>query len=289
VPRFDLSGFLLCGSTCVSLTYGLELLDRAPTPWAAMTACLGAGLVLGAVALRHLRSAEQPLIPLAALRIPTYAMTLRGGSLFRVSVTIVPFLLPTMFQLGLGLNPFASGLLILPLFAGSLGMKVVTTRLLRRYGFRRVLLVNGTLTTLTIVGCAALTPSTPYTVIAIVLFASGLTRSLQFSALNSLAFADVPPEQTGATNTLANVVQQLTLGFGIAAAAAAVHLAALLHRDAATGPTLTDFRTAIVAAAIMAALSTLDALALRPDGGSLVSGHRPSGSEHKNDFANSKA
>jgi hypothetical protein len=119
-----------------------------------------------------------------------------------------------------------------------------------------VLPVNGTLTALTIVGCAALTPSTPYRVIAIVPFASGLTRSLQFSALNSLAFADVPSEQTGAANTLANVVQQLTLGFGIAAAAAAVHLAALLHRDAAMGPTLMDFRTAIVAAAIMAAVST---------------------------------
>jgi MFS family permease len=168
-------------------------------------------------------------------------------------------------------------------------MKIVTTRLLRRYGFRRVLLVNGTLTALTIVGCAALTPSTPYTVIAIILFASGLTRSLQFSALNSLAFADVPPEQTSAANTLANVVQQLTLGFGVAAAAAAVHLAALLHHGAAMGPTLTDFRTAIMAAAIMAAVSTLDALALSPDAGSLVSGHRPSRSERENDLANSKA
>ena len=245
-----------------------------------MMACIGAGLLLGALALRHLRNAEQPLIALAALRIPTYAMTLRGGSLFRVSVTMAPFLPPTMFQLGFGLIRFASGLLILPLFAGSLGMKIVTTRLLRRYGFRRVLLVNGTLTTLTIVGCAALTPSTPYTVIAIVLFASGLTRPLQFGALNSLAFADVPPEQMGAANTLANVVQQLTLGFGIAAEPA-VHLAALLHRELPISPTLRDFRTAIVAAAIMAAVSTLDALALSPDAGSLVSGHRPLGSEQK--------
>src|SRR3984957_12604230 len=134
----------------------------------------------------------------------------------------------------------------LPQMARSFGAS-----LLRRYGFRRVLLVNGTLTSL---ACADAID--PYTVIAIVLFASGLTRSLQFSALNSLAFADVPSEQTGAANTLANVVQQLTLGFGIAAAAAAVHLAALLHRDAAMGPTLMDFRTAIVAAAIMAAVST---------------------------------
>jgi EmrB/QacA subfamily drug resistance transporter len=289
VPSFDLPGFLLCGAACIFLTYGLELLGQAPTPWAAMTVFIGAGLLLGALALRHLRAAEQPLIPLAALRIPTYAMTLRGGSLFRVSVTMAPFLLPTMFQLGFGLNPFVSGLLIIPLFAGSLGMKIVATRTLRRYGFRRVLLVNGALTTLAILGCAALTPSTPYAVIAIVLFASGLTRSLQFSALNSLAFADVPPEHMSATNTLANVVQQLTLGLGIAAAAAAVHLATLLHREAAVGPTLTDFRTAIAAAAVMTAVSTLDALSLSQDAGSLVSGHRPLGSADENDLANSKA
>jgi fucose permease len=240
----------------------------------AITAFLAAGLFLGAVALRHLRRTEQPLIPLAVLRIPTYLITLRAGSLFRMSVTMVPFLLPTMFQLGFGLNPFAAGLLVLPLFAGSLGMKIATTRMLRRYGFRRVLLVNGALTTLTILACAALTPSTPTAAIVIILFASGLTRSLQFTALNALAFADVPPEQTGATNTLASVVQQLTLGLGITTAAACVHLAALLNHETAITPTLTDFRAAIIAAAIMAAISTLDALALSRDAGALVSGHR---------------
>jgi EmrB/QacA subfamily drug resistance transporter len=281
VPSFDLLGFLLCGGACIFLTYGLELLSQAVTPWAPMTVFTGTGLLLGALALRHLRRAEQPLMPLVVLRIPTYAMTLRGGSLFRVSVTMVPFLLPTMFQLEFGLDPFASGLLIIPLFAGSFGMKIVTTRMLRRYGFRRVLLANGALTTLAILGCAALTPSTPYAVIAVVLFASGLTRSLQFSALNSLAFADVPPEHMSTTNTLANVVQQLTLGLGITAAAATVHLAALLHREAAMGPTLTDFRTAIVAAAIVMAVSTLDALTLSQDAGSLVSGHRPLASKHE--------
>jgi hypothetical protein len=93
-------------------------------------------------------------------------------------------------------------------------------------------------------------------VIVIVLFVSGLTRSLQFSAFNSLAFADVPPEQTSAANTLVNVVQQLTLGLGITAAAAAVHHPTLLHRGAGGGQALTDFRAAIVAAAIMTAIST---------------------------------
>jgi len=259
VPSFDLPGFLLCGGACISLAYGFELLGQSVMPWAEITAFIGAGLLLGTLALRHLRRAEQPLISLVALRIPTYAMTLRGGSLFRVSVTMVPFLLLLMFQLGFGLGPFVSGLLIIPLFAGSLATKIVTTRMLCRYGFRRILLANG------------------------------LTRSLQFSALNSLAFADVPPEHMSTTNTLANVLQQLTLGLGITAAAAAVHLAALLHREAVGGPTLTDFRIAIVAAAIVTAVSTLDALALSQDAGSLVSGHRPLASKHGNALANSKA
>jgi hypothetical protein len=127
-----------------------------------------------------------------------------------------------VFQLGFGLNPFASGLLILPLFAGSVGMKIVTTRLLRRYGFRGVLLVDGTLTTLTLVGCAALTPSTPQ-------HADGdrpiRERADALLAVQRPQFAHVrrrAPEQMSAANTLANVVQQLTLGFGVAAAGAAV-------------------------------------------------------------------
>jgi MFS family permease len=288
VPHFDLSGFLLCGSASVSLIYGLELLGRAPTLWAAMTAFIGAGLLLGTLALvtsaapnsadRSRCTAHSHLCDDLAGRIIVSRIRHHGAVSAADDV-------PARVRA----ESIRLRLANVPLFAGSLGMKIVTTRLLRRYGFRRVLLVNGTLTALTIVGCAALTPSTPYTVIAIVLFASGLTRSLQFSALNSLAFADVPPEQMSAANTLANVVQQLTLGFGVAAAAAALHLAALLHRDVAMDPTLTDFRTAIVAAAIMAAVSTLDALTLSPDAGSLVSGHRPLRSERENDLANSKA
>jgi hypothetical protein len=125
------------------------LLDRAPTPGGVDDGVSWRGLLLGALALRHFRSAGQPLIALGALRFPTYGMTLRSGSLFGVSVTMTAFLLPTMVQLAFGLNPFASG--PLRLFAGSLGMKIVTTRLLRRYGYRRVPLVDGPLTAVTIV------------------------------------------------------------------------------------------------------------------------------------------
>jgi EmrB/QacA subfamily drug resistance transporter len=270
--RFDLVGFLLCGGACIALTYGLELLGHAPTPWLAMTVFVGAGLALGALAIRHLRCAKAPLIDLRALGIRSFAVTLGGGSLFRMSVTAVPFLLPLMFQLGFGLDAFVSGLLVLALFGGSLGMKVVTTRALRRFGFRQVLLVNGAVTTLTILGCAALTPATPYAVMGVVLFAGGLARSLQFSAFNSLGFADMPETQMNAANGVASVAQQLSLAGGITMGVIALRLAGLLHHDITMGPTTADFHVAFILIALLTAISTLDALTLPQDAGAAVSG-----------------
>ena len=270
--RFDLVGFVLCGGACIALTYGLELIGRAPTPWLPMTVFVGAGLALGALAIRHLRCANAPLIDLRALGIRSFAVTLGGGSLFRMSVTAVPFLLPLMFQLGFGLDAFVSGLLVLAIFGGSLGMKVVSTRALRRFGFRQVLLVNGALTTLTILGCAALTPATPYAAMGVVLFAAGLARSLQFSAFNSLGFADVPEAQMNAANGVASVAQQLSLGGGITIGVIALRLAGVLHHDIAIGPTTADFHVAFVLVALLTAISTLDALTLPQDAGAVVSG-----------------
>jgi hypothetical protein len=177
-----------------------------------------------------------------------------------------------MFQLGFGLDAFVSGLLMLAVFGGSLGMKVVSTRALCCFGFRQVLLVNGAVTTLTILSCAALAPTTPYAVVGVVLFAGGLARSLQFSAFNSLGFADVPEAQMNAANGVASVAQQLSLGGGITMGVIALRLAGLLHQDISLGPTTADFHVAFVLVALLTAISTLDALTLPQDAGAVVSG-----------------
>jgi hypothetical protein len=237
-----------------------------------MTVFVGAGLALGALAIRRLHCAKAPLIDLRALGIRSFAVTLGGGSLFRMSVTAVPLLLPLMFQLGFGLDAFVSGLLMLAVFGGSLGMKVVSTRALCCFGFRQVLLVNGAVTTLTILSCAALAPTTPYAVVGVVLFAGGLARSLQFSAFNSLGFADVPEAQMNAANGVASVAQQLSLGGGITMGVIALRLAGLLHQDISLGPTTADFHVAFVLVALLTAISTLDTLTLPQDAGAVVSG-----------------
>src|SRR6202790_5447719 len=160
VRPFDWLGFALCGTACVTFMYGLELIGRQNTPWVTTSLFLACGIVLGALAIRHFRRSPAPVINLISLKMKTFAITVWGGSLFRIAISVSPFLLPLMFQVGFGLNAFQSGLLMLGLFAGNLGMKTVTTPVLRRFGFRSVLIVNGILTALVMLACAAIFPQT---------------------------------------------------------------------------------------------------------------------------------
>ncbi len=271
---FDLVGFLLVGLACLGLTVGL---DRVTAPGARpleVAALLLAGLAVGLLAVRHLRRAEHPLVRFDALRIPTYAVTIWGASSFRLAIGATPFLLPLLFQVGFGLSATASGLLVLWVFAGNLAMKPATTAVLRRLGFRTTLLANGLLVALTLFAVALLSPASPHFVVAAVLFAGGLFRSMQFTALNTLGFADVPPESMSAANVLANTVGGLTFGAGAAAGAIALHLGSWLHGTSGN-PTLADFRIAFAAVGALALLSLVDAFRLPPDAGREVSGHRP--------------
>jgi MFS family permease len=175
-PRpFDLAGFLLVGGTLWSLTWAAELLTRPDGGAARAAPFFAAGVVLGVLAIWHLRHARAPLFDLDALRTTTFAVTILGGSLARMAIGAVPFLLPLMFQVGFGLDAFHSGLLVLAVFAGNLVMKIRTTQVLRAFGFRRVLLVNGQLAS--ILACALLSPGTRLPVISPVLFSGGMSRA----------------------------------------------------------------------------------------------------------------
>jgi EmrB/QacA subfamily drug resistance transporter len=271
---FDLLGFLLSSTACVTFVYGLELIGRQNTPWPATFAFLGCGGIVGALAILHFRRAPAPLIDLASLKIKTFAVTIWGGSLFRVAISVSPFLLPLMFQVGFGLNAFQAGLLMLGLFAGNLGMKTVTTPVLRRFGFRSVLLVNGVLVALAILACATLTPHTPRTVILAVLFVNGLCRSMQFTCLSTIAFADVPKPQLSSATSFSSMVTQMSMGMGVAVGAIALRIGALLNKHSGDAPTVSDFHLAFVLVSILTALAVIDCFSLDPDSGAEVSGHR---------------
>jgi EmrB/QacA subfamily drug resistance transporter len=242
-PRpFDWPGFLLSGSALLLLTWGAEVVGGQHPDWREAGACLVAGALLLAALGWHLKRAAHPLIDLSSLAIPTFSITIIGGSLFRMAIGAVPFLLPLMFQLGFGLDAFHSGLLVIAVFAGNLMMKPATTPLIRRFGFRPVILVNGLANVTTLAACALLTPATPVWVIAAVLFAGGLTRSMQFSALNTIAFADVPQKRMAAANTLFSTAFQVAWR-GVLAGCGSVTGARSSSASATGRPSITGWRS----------------------------------------------
>ncbi|MEX3934713.1 MFS transporter [Paraburkholderia phymatum] len=271
---FDSAGFVLCGTSGTAVMYAMELLGRSDGPWREALTFLAGGLAAGAAALLHLRRSPHPVVDLSAFRVKTFAVAMGGGSLFRVSISAVPFLLPLMFQLGFGMNAFQSGLLTLVVFAGNLSMKLVTTPVMRRFGFRQVLLVNGALAALSIAAMSLLTASTPLVLTGIVLFASGLSRSLQFTAVNTLSFADVPKPQMSGASTLSSTLTQMTMGMGVALGAIAMRLAAWLHGHDTRSVTAADFSVAFLLVAVVGLFAILDVFGLERDAGAHVSGHR---------------
>ncbi len=268
---FDAAGFVLGGVSLALLMEGFELASGAGPAWAA-PALLAAGLALGALAVRHARRTRHPLLDLSVLRVPTFAAVVAGGSVFRVTISTIPFLLPLLFQVGFGLDAFHAGLLMLATFLGNIGMKPATGWVMRRWGFRSTAIGTGLLASASLAACALLYPGTPVGVTAAVLFVGGLARSMQFTVLNTLGFADVPPARMSGASTLGSVAQQMALGMGVALGAAVLHLVALRHGGP---PDLPDFHVAFILVALLMLTGLPSFLRLPHAAGAEVSGHRP--------------
>jgi MFS family permease len=263
--RFDWTGFVLCGTSSFTLLYSLEALTTAIDARGVVVLLLGIALLL--LAIRHLKQSPHPLIDLAPARIATMRVALRGGSFYRTAISSAPFLLPLFFQLGLGYDAFHAGLLVLALFAGNLGMKSMATAVLNRFGHRSVLIWNGWLCAVSIAVCAALTPEWPIVLTVIVLIAGGMTRSMQFTTLNTLAYSDIPKSQMSDANSLFNSATQLSNALAITLSALCVRAGQSLTEWAKL-PGGTEYRLAFVMMAMFAVIGLLDARRLRQDAAS---------------------
>ncbi|MFZ5047032.1 MFS transporter [Klebsiella pneumoniae] len=269
---FDLSGFITTSVAMVSLVTAMERLgDRQPQIWPTLAlAALGFGCLL--YSIRHFRRAAAPMVRLDALQVPTFRVTMYGGSLFRASISAVPFLLPLLFQVGFGMDPFHSGLLVLAVFVGNLTIKPATTPLIRWLGFRRLLLINGALNVCSLLACALLTPQTPVWAIMLILYLGGVFRSIQFTGVSTLAFADFPAAQMSDANTLFSTASQLAVGLGITLGAIGIRLGEQvgdwLHLTELPG---ISFRLSFVFIALICLVGMIDSLHLAKTAGSSVS------------------
>ncbi|MER9619180.1 DHA2 family efflux MFS transporter permease subunit [Mesorhizobium sp. M0207] len=268
----DWPGFLLTSVGLAAMLYGLERIAHPQKGVLPTVALLGTGILVGWLAVRHLQRANHPLLDLTAFKVQTFAIsTLSAGTIFRIAINATPFLLPLLFQVGFGLSPVDAGMMILAYFLGNLGMKAVTTPTLRRFGFRSVLIVNGVIASLSIMACAALSPQTPQALVVVLMLIAGLSRSMQFTALNTLAFADVASQQRSSAATLSSMLQQIAMLFGVAVAAALLNLSQIARGAAALD--LVDFRLAFVAIGAIGLVASCRFLALPKAAGAEVSGH----------------
>lgn len=266
VPPLDVKGFLLSGFGLSILMLGLSTIGRhlIPTPLALGLVAIGAALIVAY--LRHAKGIAHPLLRLDLFRIPTFRAGVGGGTLFRIGVGATPFLLPLMLQLGFGMTPLESGALTFISAAGAMFMKTLSLRILQRWGFRRVLMTNAVVAAATIGAYGLFTDQTSHLVILGTLLFGGCFRSLQFTSLNAISYADVPGNRMSQATSLASVAQQVSLTLGITIGAAVLQTSSWLHgRDHVTN---VDFPWAFLVVGLIAVSSTISIARLSRDAGS---------------------
>ena len=219
----DGAGFGMVSLGLAGTMFGFENVGRGILSNDSVTALIALGLALLAAYGWHARRVDAPIIDVALLRIRTFRASVLGGFLFRIAIGGLPFLTPLMLQLGFGLSPFASGMITFSGAAGAMFMKITAPAILRALGFRRVLLLNTVVCAVSIACYGFFRPSTPYALIVGVLLVGGFFRSLQFTSLNTLAYADVEQPRMSRATTLASVGQQLSLSFGVGLGALLLH------------------------------------------------------------------
>jgi len=267
----DGAGFGMVSLGLAGTMFGFENVGRGILSNDSVTALLVGGLAFLAAYGWHARRVDAPIIDVTLLRIRTFRASVLGGFLFRNAIGALPFLTPLMLQLGFGLTPFASGMITFSGAAGALFMKITAPAILRALGFRRVLLLNTVVCAVSIACYGLFRPSTPHAVIIGVLLVGGFFRSLQFTSLNTLAYADVEQPKMSRATTLASVGQQLSLSFGVGLGALLLHTTLAVRGRDALGAA--DFSPAYFTISAISLLSLLFFARLRDDAGAEISGN----------------
>jgi EmrB/QacA subfamily drug resistance transporter len=270
VPKLDVIGAILSGAGLAALVFGFETIDRGTLPGGIVAALLAGGALCIAVYALHARRTENAIIDLRLLRIPTFSLATLGGSLFRIGGGAYQLLLPLMLQLAFGMTPFASGLLQLAGAAGSMPMKMSAPFFLKRFGFRSVLIGTAFINGLFLIVCGLFTEATPALLIFAILLTAGFFRSLQFTSVNTIAYAEVSSPAMSRATSFASMAQQLSSSLGVATGAFLLHEFLGLRGGAELERI--DFVYAFTAAGLITFGSAAFFVRLAPNAGAEISG-----------------
>ena len=269
-PPLDLAGFVILGTGLAALMLGLASLGRHLLPAAVSWGCLGAGAVLLPLYWAHARRAAQPIVRLDLMQRPTFRVAVIGGSLFRIGTGAIPFLLPLMLQVGFGLDALHSGLITFAAAAGAMFVKTLAPRILRRTGFRTLMVWNALVASVFLAVNGFYTAQTSHWIMVALLFAGGCSRSIQFTCVNAIAYADLESREMSSATSFASVCQQLSLSLGVTLGALALEGTAAWHGRAQIEAG--DFGPAFFVVAMISAASVLGFRKLVPDAGAEISG-----------------
>jgi EmrB/QacA subfamily drug resistance transporter len=278
LPPLDVKGFFLSGIGLAGIAFGITNIGQGLFSAKIVVALLAVGAVSCWLYVRHARVTKAPLLDLKLLKIDTFFASVVGGFLFRIGMGALPFLLPLFFQLGFGLSPFQSGLLTFAGAVGAIAMKTTAAPIIRYIGFKRTLVSNAVVSALFVVAVALFTAGTPHSVVFAVLLTGGFFKSLEFTGINSLAYADIDEKAMSRATSFASVAQQLSLSAGVALGALVLEL----ERMGRPGGTVVaeDFPLAFILVAAIAASSALVFARLpKSAGASLSTRARPVGDD----------
>ena len=271
VKKFDWSGFLLSSFGLCGTLFGLDAAATHDQVDAISLGSLIGGLIAAVLYVFHAMRVDNPILDLALLKYPTFRISVTGGSLFRFGVGATPFLVPLLMQQGFGYTPLQSGAVTFVTAAGSFGMRTLARSVLRRFGFRSVLIWNTLIASLFLGLCAIFTPDTPKAVMMAIIFLGGVFRSLQFTALNTIGFAEIDSPLMSQATSFSQMAQRLALTLGVAISAFVLHWTA---GEATTLP-VHSFAAAFLVIAVLSCLSVFSFVRLAPDAGAELAGRLP--------------
>jgi EmrB/QacA subfamily drug resistance transporter len=269
---FDLYGMVLAGIGLAGIAFGLSVAGLNLLPWTVVGALILIGSIAMTLYIIHARRTGSPVLDFSLLHLPTMRASIVGGFLFRLGIGALPFLLPLLMQVGFGLSPFQSGLVTFASAVGAMGMKTLAARIIRTFGFRYMMTINAVVSSFFLAACALFTVTTPLLLIMIILVVGGFFRSLQFTAINTVAYAEVDPGRMSRATTLVSVNQQLAISAGVAIGAFSVETTLWWRHASELDASV--FAPAFVVVSLISAASAWFFWQMHDDAGHEISGRK---------------
>jgi EmrB/QacA subfamily drug resistance transporter len=270
---FDYTGFLLIGLGVAGLAFGFSVLGLDFLPLNVTLSMIIGGALFTAAYLAHASQIKAPLLDLSLFRLPTFRASVTGGYLFRVGLGALPFLLPLFMQLGFHYTPVQSGLITFVSAVGAMSMKLLVAPILRRFGFRHVLIWNCVISVGFLAACAAFSEQTPVIVMMLVLLIGGFFRSMEFTCINTIAYAEIDAPRMSSATSLIAALQQLSISTGVAIGALSVETASRLHHSSTF--TAADFPPAFLVVSAISLSSLLVFWRLPREAGAIMTNRAP--------------